>query len=76
MIGLLILSAAILTGFGCYHLSCTFVDVPTSRTSKTMLIAKKQTGSLIKDRSTCFFGYSVIIFSVSLSKRYTSSPET
>lgn len=45
MIGLLILSAAILTGFGFYHLSCAFVDVPTSRTSKTMLIAKKQTGS-------------------------------
>lgn len=42
MIGLLILSAAILTGFGCYHLSCAFVDVPTSRTSRTMMIAKNR----------------------------------
>ena len=44
MIGLLILSAAILAGLGCYHLSCAFVDVPTSRTSRTMMAAKKQTG--------------------------------
>lgn len=45
MIGLLILFAAILTGFGCYHLSCAFVDVPTSKTSRAMMTVKKQTGS-------------------------------
>lgn len=45
MTGLLILLAAILTGFACYHLSCSFVDVPTTRTSKAMMLAKKQTGS-------------------------------
>lgn len=45
MTGLLILLAAILIGFACYHLSCAFVDVPTTRTSKAMMLAKKQTGS-------------------------------
>lgn len=45
MTGLLILLAAVLTGFGCYHLSCAFVDVPTTQTSKTMMLAKRQTGS-------------------------------
>lgn len=45
MIGLLILFAAVLIGFGCYHLSCAFVDVPTPKTSKAMMVAKKQTGT-------------------------------
>lgn len=44
MTGLLILFASILTGFGVYHLSYAFVDVPTARTSKIMMLAKKQTG--------------------------------
>lgn len=42
--GLLILFAAILMGFGCYHLSCAFADVPTIRTSKAMMQARKLTG--------------------------------
>ena len=42
MIGLLILCAAVFTGIGIYHLSCALIDVPTARTSKTMLRAKKQ----------------------------------
>lgn len=45
MTGLLILSAAVLTGFGCYHLTCAFVDIPTPKTSKAMMLNKKQTGS-------------------------------
>lgn len=45
MTGLLILIAAVFTGFGCYHLSCAFVDVPTAKTSKMMMLAKKQTGT-------------------------------
>lgn len=45
MTGLLILSAAILTGLGCYHLTCAFVDVPTLKTSKAMMLNKKRTGS-------------------------------
>lgn len=45
MTGLLILLASIMTGFGVYHLSCGFIDVPTARTSKMMMLAKKQTGT-------------------------------
>ena len=45
MTGLLILFAAAFTGFGCYHLSCAFVDVPTAQTSRMMMLAKKQTGT-------------------------------
>ena len=45
MTGLLILAAAVFTGFGCYHLSCAFVDVPTAQTSRMMMLAKKQTGT-------------------------------
>lgn len=45
MTGLLILLASAMTGFGVYHLSCAFIDVPTARTSKMMMLAKKQTGS-------------------------------
>ena len=45
MTGFLILTAAVLTGIGFYHLSCAFVDVPTAKTSKLMMRAKKQTGS-------------------------------
>lgn len=45
MIGLLNLCAAVFTGIGIYHLSCALIDVPTARTSKTMMRAKKQTGT-------------------------------
>lgn len=45
MTGLLILFAAAFTGFGCYHLSCAFVDVPRLQTSRMMMLAKKQTGT-------------------------------
>lgn len=45
MTGFLILFAAVFTGIGFYHLACAFVDVPTARTSKMMMRAKKQTGS-------------------------------
>lgn len=45
MTGLLILLASIFTGIACYNLSCAFVDVPTAKTSKMMLLARKQTGT-------------------------------
>lgn len=45
MTTLLILLASVFTGIGIYNLSCAFVDVPTSGTSRMMMIAKKQTGS-------------------------------
>ncbi len=45
MITLLILIASVFTGIGAYHLSCAFVDIPTAKTSKVMMMAKKQTGS-------------------------------
>lgn len=44
MTTLLILLAVVLLGIGAYNLSCAFVDVPTARTSRMMMIAKKQTG--------------------------------
>ncbi len=45
MTGLLILIASIFAGIGCYNLSCAFVDVPTAKTSRMMMLAKKQTGT-------------------------------
>ena len=45
MTQLLILLAAVFTGIGCYNLSCAFVDVPTAKTSKMMMLARKQTGT-------------------------------
>lgn len=45
MTALLIITASIFTGIGTYHLVCAFVDVPTARTSKMMLLARKQTGT-------------------------------
>lgn len=41
----LIIIASIFTGFGVYHLSCAFVDVPTAKTSKMMLLSRKQKGA-------------------------------
>lgn len=41
---LLALIAIILFGFAVYNLSCAFVDVPTSRTSKMMMLSRKQQG--------------------------------
>ncbi|MCM1188534.1 MAG: hypothetical protein NC541_04465 [bacterium] len=45
MTGLLILLASVFMGTACYNLSCAFVDVPTARTSRMMMLAKKQTGA-------------------------------
>lgn len=36
--------AIILFGFAVYNLSCAFVDIPTSRTSRMMMLARKQQG--------------------------------
>lgn len=41
---LLALIACTLFGFSVYHLTCAFVDVPTAKTSKMMLLSKKQQG--------------------------------
>lgn len=45
MTTLLIMLSCALLALGLYHLSCAIVDVPTTRTSKMMLLAKKQTGT-------------------------------
>lgn len=45
MTTLLILLASVFFGVGVYNLSCAFVDVPTAKTSRMMMIAKKQTGA-------------------------------
>lgn len=42
---LLALIAIILFGFATYNLSTAFADIPTSRTSKMMMLAKKQRGT-------------------------------
>ena len=42
MTTLLILLASVLFGAGVYNLSCAFVDVPTAKTSRMMMVAKKQ----------------------------------
>ena len=42
---LLTLIAIILFGFATYNLSTAFADIPTSRTSKMMMLAKKQRGT-------------------------------
>ncbi|MBP3595291.1 MAG: hypothetical protein J6J44_12225 [Lachnospiraceae bacterium] len=41
----LVILASIFVGFGIYNLSCAFVDVPTAKTSRAMMLAKKQTGT-------------------------------
>ena len=41
----LIILASIFAGIGIYNLSCAFVDVPTAKTSRVMMLAKKQTGT-------------------------------
>ena len=43
--GLLILITTTLIGIAIYHLSCAIIDVPTPKTSKAMLMTKKQTGA-------------------------------
>ena len=40
----LALIACVLTGFAAYNLSCAFADIPTAKTSKMMLISKRQQG--------------------------------
>ena len=42
--GFLLLCACALIGAGAYNLSCAFADIPTSKTSKMMLISRKQQG--------------------------------
>ncbi len=54
MTTLLILLVAVLLGIGAYNLSCAFVDVPTARTSRMMMIAKKQTGELSEKLSDVY----------------------
>lgn len=41
---LLALTAIILFGFAVYNLGCAFVDIPTSRASRMMMMARKQQG--------------------------------
>lgn len=41
----LVILASIFVGFGIHNLSCAFVDVPTAKTSRAMMLAKKQTGT-------------------------------
>jgi hypothetical protein len=43
---LFILIACVFAGIGFYNLSCAFVDVPTARTSRMMMRARKQTGTV------------------------------
>jgi hypothetical protein len=45
MAGLLILFTSVFMGIACYNLSCAFADVPTAKTSRMMMLAKKQTGT-------------------------------
>lgn len=41
---ILAFTAIILFGFAVYNLSCAFADIPTSRTSRMMMLARKQQG--------------------------------
>lgn len=41
---LLALLACALTGFAAYNLTCAFADIPTTKTSKMMLLSRKQQG--------------------------------
>lgn len=41
---LLALTAIILFGFAVYYLTCAFADIPTSKTSRMMMMARKQQG--------------------------------
>lgn len=41
---ILAFTAIILFGLAVYHLSCAFADIPTSKTSKMMMLARKQQG--------------------------------
>lgn len=42
---LLALISVIFFGFAVYYLSCAFVDIPTSKTSKMMMLSRKQRGT-------------------------------
>jgi len=42
--GFLALSACVLIGVAVYNLSCAFADIPTTRTSKMMMLSRKQQG--------------------------------
>ena len=41
---LLALVAIIFFGFATYTLTCAFVDIPTKKTSRMMMLARKQQG--------------------------------
>ena len=41
---LLALLAIICFGFATYNLTCAFVDIPTKKTSRMMMLARKQQG--------------------------------
>ena len=41
---LLALVAIIFFGFATYNLTCAFVDIPTKKTSRMMMLARKQQG--------------------------------
>ena len=41
---LLTIVAIVFFGVAVYNLTCAFIDIPTSKTSKMMLLAKKQLG--------------------------------
>ncbi len=47
---LLALVAIIFFGFATYNLTCAFVDIPTKKTSRMMMLARKQQG--VKGRKT------------------------
>ena len=42
---LLALASIIFLGIAAYNLSCAFLDIPTGRTSKMMMLARKQQSS-------------------------------
>ena len=42
---LLALVAIIFFGFATYNLTCAFLDIPTKRTSRMMMLARKQQGT-------------------------------
>ena len=41
---LLALTAVVLLGFAAYYLACAFADIPTARTSRAMLMVRRQQG--------------------------------
>lgn len=72
---ILALIACVLFGFAVYNLTCAFVDVPTAKTSKMMLIARKQQGvknekllDVYITRIATFFGQFIRLDKIKRSK--------